>query len=64
VLWFNPDARQYLFGLELIPKDIAYSGREVVMKNNSFAPKKKHQSLDWCLLLFIFCHFDQREKSH
>ena len=36
----SPDGSQYPFGLGFSPKDREYSGREVVMKNNSCAPKK------------------------
>ncbi len=46
----SPDGSKYPFGLVFSPKDMAYSGREVVMKNNRFAPKKKHQSFDRCCI--------------
>ena len=35
-----PMAASILFGLGFSPKDTAYSGRKVVMKNYGFAPKK------------------------
>jgi hypothetical protein len=37
-LSLSPDGSKYPFGLEFSPKDIAYSGSEVVMKNYSYAP--------------------------
>jgi hypothetical protein len=48
-----PMEANILFGLGFSPKDIANSGREVLMKTNRSAPKKKHQSCEWCLLLFV-----------
>jgi hypothetical protein len=37
----SPDGSQYPFGLAFSPKDMAYSGREVVVENGGCAPKKK-----------------------
>jgi len=36
----SPDGSQYPFGLVFRPKDMAYSVREVVLKNYRYAPKK------------------------
>jgi hypothetical protein len=37
----SPNGNQYPFGLAFRPKDMAYSGREVVLKNYHYAPKRK-----------------------
>jgi len=39
-IFSSPDGSQYPFGLAFSPKDVVYSGREVVLKNYRYAPKK------------------------
>jgi len=46
-----------LFGLGFSPKDMAYSGREVVMKNNRFAPKKNTNLSTGVLIVCFFVSF-------
>lgn len=46
----SPDESQYPFGLGFSPKDMGYSGREVVLEKGRSAPKKKHQPFDQCFV--------------
>ncbi|MNX61510.1 hypothetical protein D3C86_924440 [compost metagenome] len=59
----SPDGSKYPFvpvqiAIGTGAKDTAYSGREVVMKNHCYAPKKKHQSFDQCFHLKLLIEND------
>jgi hypothetical protein len=51
-----------LFGLAFSPKDIAYSGREVIMKNNGFAPKKTPIYRLVFAVIFLFVPFSPKRE--